>query len=37
MVCLNQDLASELDVLARCRELEGLSMNALSYEKSIGV
>lgn len=37
MVCVNQTLAAELNVLARSRELEGLSMNALSYEKSVGV
>jgi DNA polymerase mu len=37
MVCLNQVLATELNVLARSRELEGLSMNALSYEKSVAV
>lgn len=37
LTCLNQGLASELSVLAKHRELEGLSMNALSYEKSVGV
>jgi DNA polymerase mu len=37
MVCLNQALAAELNVLTRSRELEGLSMNALSYEKSVAV
>jgi len=37
MTCLNQALAAELNVLTRSRELEGLSMNALSYEKSVAV
>ncbi len=37
LVCVNQALAMELNVLAKSRELEGLSMNALSYEKTVGV
>ena len=37
LVCVNQALAMELNVLTKSRELEGLSMNALSYEKTVGV
>jgi hypothetical protein len=37
LTCVNQALALELNVLARSRELESLSPNALSYEKSVGV
>ena len=37
LTCVNQELALELNVLARSRELESLSPNALSYEKSVGV
>ena len=37
LICVNQALAAELGVLARHRELEGLSINALSYERSVAV
>jgi DNA polymerase mu len=37
LVCPNQGLANELSILCRDRELEGLSKNALAYERAIGV
>jgi hypothetical protein len=37
LICVNQALAVELDVLRRHRELESLSINALSYERSVAV
>ncbi|CAA7260552.1 unnamed protein product [Cyclocybe aegerita] len=37
LVCVNQQLAEELDVLRRSRELEGLRVNALSYERSVAI
>jgi len=37
LICVNQELAIELDVLRRARELEGMSINALSYERSVAV
>ncbi|KAJ3514756.1 hypothetical protein NLJ89_g2187 [Agrocybe chaxingu] len=37
LVCVNQPLAEELDVLRRSRELEGLRVNALSYERSVAI
>lgn len=37
LVCLNQKLAEELQVLCRSRELEGLGINALAYERAISV
>lgn len=37
LICVNQALATELDVLRRHRELESLSINALSYERSVAV
>jgi DNA polymerase mu len=36
-VCPNQALAIALDVLGRSRELEGLSVNALAYERAVAV
>ncbi|TFK74584.1 Nucleotidyltransferase [Pluteus cervinus] len=35
LVCINQDLIEELEVIRRSRELEGLDRNALSYERGI--
>ncbi|KAF8653272.1 hypothetical protein AX16_003974 [Volvariella volvacea WC 439] len=35
MVCPNQDLADQLDIIRRSRELEGLERNALGYERAI--
>ncbi|KDR75668.1 hypothetical protein GALMADRAFT_248274 [Galerina marginata CBS 339.88] len=37
LVCVNQALAEELGVLGRSRELEGLAINALSYERSVAI
>lgn len=37
LLCVNQALAAELGVLGRSRELEGLGINALSYERSVAV
>lgn len=37
LVCPNQGLVNELSILCRNRELEGLSQNALAYERAIGV
>ncbi|KAF8161313.1 hypothetical protein B0H34DRAFT_840472 [Crassisporium funariophilum] len=37
LVCINQALAVELGVLCRSRELEGLNVNALSYERVCGM
>ncbi|KIM40321.1 hypothetical protein M413DRAFT_446505 [Hebeloma cylindrosporum] len=37
LVCVNQALAAELEVLRRHRELESLSINALSYERSVAL
>jgi hypothetical protein len=37
LTCVNQELAVELDILGQHRELESLSINALSYERSVAV
>ena len=37
LVCVNQALAVELDIIGRHRQLESLSINALSYERSVAV
>jgi len=37
LTCVNQALAAELDILGRHRGLESLSINALSYERSVAV
>jgi len=37
LVCVNQALAVELNVLSRSRELEGKAVNALSYERTVAV
>lgn len=37
LICLNQQLAIELGILCRSRELEGLSINALAYERAVAV
>ncbi|KAF8963684.1 DNA polymerase mu [Flammula alnicola] len=35
LVCVNQALVKELGILCQSRELEGLNINALSYERSV--
>ncbi len=35
--CLNQKLVKELAIIRRSRELEGQEINALAYERAIGV
>ncbi|KAL0955859.1 hypothetical protein HGRIS_002061 [Hohenbuehelia grisea] len=37
LVCTNQGLATELDVLRKQRELEGEHVNALAYERAVAV
>ncbi|KAF4621400.1 hypothetical protein D9613_000864 [Agrocybe pediades] len=37
LVCINQGLAAELGILGRSRELEGLGINALAYERAVAV
>ncbi|KAJ3565560.1 hypothetical protein NP233_g7552 [Leucocoprinus birnbaumii] len=37
LVCINQDLAVALNVLAHARDLDGLSANALAYERAVAV
>lgn len=37
LVCPNQSLAEEIDILRRARELEGEAMSALAYERAVGV
>lgn len=37
LICPNQDLVAELAVLQKSRDLEGKSINALSYERAIAV
>lgn len=37
LVCVNQALAEELAVLGQARELEGLGINALAYERAVSV
>lgn len=37
LVCPNQTLVGELDVLRHSRELEGLDINALGYARAIAV
>ncbi|KAF9012521.1 hypothetical protein BDQ17DRAFT_1344069 [Cyathus striatus] len=37
LICPNQTLVTELDILYRSRELEGKHINALSYERAIAV
>lgn len=37
LICPNQALAIALNVLGRSRELEGLSVNALAYERAVAV
>lgn len=37
LVCPNDNLARELSILCRDREMEGLAINALAYERAIGV
>ncbi|PPQ63044.1 hypothetical protein CVT24_005990 [Panaeolus cyanescens] len=37
LVCPNQNLAEELHILCRSRELEGLGINALAYERAISI
>lgn len=37
LICINQDLVTELGVLQKSRELEGKGINALSYERAIAV
>lgn len=37
LVCRNQGLVTALDVLGHSRELEGLSVNALAYERAVAV
>ncbi|KAF7428757.1 hypothetical protein PC9H_007989 [Pleurotus ostreatus] len=35
LVCANQSLAKEIDILKRARELEGEAMSALAYERAV--
>ncbi|KAJ8696963.1 hypothetical protein PTI98_006782 [Pleurotus ostreatus] len=37
LVCANQSLAKEIDILKRARELEGEAMSALAYERAVAV
>uniref|UniRef100_A0A8H8CNG3 DNA-directed DNA polymerase n=1 Tax=Psilocybe cubensis TaxID=181762 RepID=A0A8H8CNG3_PSICU len=37
LVCVNQTLVAELGVLGRSRELEGMGINALSYERAVAI
>ncbi|XP_006461257.1 hypothetical protein AGABI2DRAFT_118163 [Agaricus bisporus var. bisporus H97] len=37
LICPNQALAIALNVLGRSRELEGLSVNALAYERAVAI
>ncbi|KAF8911503.1 DNA polymerase mu [Gymnopilus junonius] len=37
LVCVNQALAEELAVLGEARELEGLRVNALAYERAVSL
>ncbi|KAF9501386.1 Nucleotidyltransferase [Pleurotus eryngii] len=37
LVCANQSLAEEIDILRRARELEGEAMSALAYERTVAV
>lgn len=37
LICPNQDLVRELDIMRRCRNLEGEERSMLSYARAIGV
>ncbi|KAL4079258.1 hypothetical protein J3A83DRAFT_4356177 [Scleroderma citrinum] len=37
LICVNQDLARELDIIRRCRHLEGEERSMISYARAIGV
>jgi len=37
LICTNQDLVRELDIIRRCRNLEGEERSMLSYARAIGV